>query len=167
MPQLKSFLETEMRPKIENINDLRSELNRLRTERLSQEIELTKVTARIKARLHFPVLVYNKISDFFIEMFGDDPEDLTKKEHKDKDWVTNIFRVGLPLALNRFLFPRSGFLMKSLVALVSQKAAKNVNKDSIGDIIEKVTDWIKTPRPKTRKEPVLADYGIPPDSETY
>src|SRR6476660_3738318 len=101
-----------MRPKIENIQDLRTELSRLRSERLIQEIELTKVTARIKARLHFPVLVYNKISDFFIEMFGDDPEDLNKTDHKDKDWVTNIFRVGLPVALNKFLFPRSGFLMK-------------------------------------------------------
>ncbi|SKB72189.1 hypothetical protein [Daejeonella lutea] len=156
-----------MRPKIENIQDLRTELSRLRSERLIQEIELTKVTARIKARLHFPVLVYNKISDFFIEMFGDDPEDLNKTDNKDKDWVTNIFRVGLPVALNKFLFPRSGFLMKSIVALVSQKAAKNVNKDSITELIDKVTDWIKTPRPKTRKEPVLADYGIPPDSETY
>lgn len=154
-----------MRPKIENINDLCAELNRLRAQRLDQEIELTKVTARIKARLHFPVLVYNKISDFFIEMFGNDPEDLTKKEHKD--WVTNILRVGLPVALNKFLFPRSGFLFKSVVAMLSQKAAKNVNKDSITDLIDKVSNWIKSSKPKTRKEPVLADYGIPPDSETY
>lgn len=165
MQLLKSFLELNMRPRIENIHDLRAEVNRLRIERLEQEIELTKVTARIKARLHFPVLVYNKISDFFIEMFGDDPEDLSKKEHKD--WVTNILRVGLPLALNRFLFPRSGFLMKSVVAMVSQKAAKNVNKDSITGLIDKVSDWIKLRKPKNRKEPLMADYGIPPDSETY
>ncbi len=154
-----------MRPKIENITDLRAELTRLRVQRLDQELELTKVTARIKARLRFPVLVYTKISDFFIEMFGDDPEDLTKKEHQD--WVTNILRVGLPVALNKFLFPRSGFLLKSLVAMVSQKAAKNVNKDSITDLFDKVTNWIKSSKPKTRKEPVLSDYGIPPDSETY
>ena len=155
-----------MRPKIENITDLRGEINRLRVQRLEQEIELTKVTARLKARLHFPVLVYTKISDFFIELFGDDPEDLNKKK-ENKDWVTNILRVGLPLALNRFLFPRSGFLMKSVVAMVSQKAAKNVNKDSITGIIDKVTDWIKSSKQKSRKEPRMADYGIPPDSETY
>jgi len=154
-----------MRPRIENINDLRAEITRLRAKRLDQEIELTKVTARIKARLHFPVLVYNKISDFFIEMFGDNPENLNKTEHRD--WVTNILRVGLPVALNKFLFPRSGFLLKSVVALVSQKAAKNVNKDSITDLFDKVTNWIKISKPTTRKEPVLPDYGIPPDSETY
>ena len=155
-----------MRPKIENLHDLRAEINRLRIQRLEQEIELTKVTARIKARLHFPVLVYTKISDFFIELFGDDPEDLTKKK-EHKDWVTNILRVGLPLALNRFLFPRSGFLMKSVVAMVSQTAAKNVNKDSITGLIDKVSDWIKVRKPKNRKDPMMADYGIPPDSETY
>ena len=166
MLQLKSFLEINMRPKIENSHDLRTELNRLRVLRMEQEIELTKVTALIKARLHFPVLVYNKISDFFIALFGDDPEDLTKKgDHKD--WVTNIMRLGLPLALNRFLFPRSGFLMKSVVAMVSQKAAKNVNKDSITGLIDKVTDWIKVRKPNNRKDPMMADYGIPPDSETY
>jgi len=165
MQRLKDFLEKNMRPRIENIDDLRLELNRLKVQRLDQEIELTKVTARIKARLHFPVLVYNKISDFFIEMFGDNPEDLNKTEHKD--WITNILRVGLPVALNKFLFPRSGFLMKSVVALVSQKAAKNVNKDSITNVIDKVTDWIKSSKPKVRKKPMLADYGIPPDSETY
>ena len=165
MQRLENFLEINMRPRIENINDLRAEIIRLRAKRLDQEIELTKVTARIKARLHFPVLVYNKISDFFIEMFGDNPENLNKTEHRD--WVTNILRVGLPVALNKFLFPRSGFLLKSVVALVSQKAAKNVNKDSITDLFDKVTNWIKISKPTTRKEPVLPDYGIPPDSETY
>lgn len=155
-----------MRAKIENTHELRAELNRLRIQRFEQEIELTKVTAKIKARLHFPVLVYNKISDFFIELFGDDPEDLTKKNER-KDWVTNILRLGLPLALNRFLFPRSGLLMKSVVAMVSQNAAKNVNKDSIAGLIDKVSDWIKVRRPKNQKDPVMADYGIPPDSETY
>ena len=155
-----------MRAKIENTHELRTELNRLRIQRFEQEIELTKVTARIKARLHFPVLVYNKISDFFIDLFGDDPEDLTKKNER-KDWVTNILRLGLPLALNRFLFPRSGLLMKSVVAMVSQNAAKNVNKDSIAGLIDKVTDWIKVRRPRNEKDPVMADYGIPPDSETY
>lgn len=165
MQLLRGFLEKNMRPKINTIGDLRNELTRLRGVRLEQEIELTKVTARIKARLHFPVLVYNKISDFFISMFGDDPENLDKKEHRD--WITNILRVGLPVALNKFMFPRSGFLMKSIVAMVSQKAAKNVNKDSVTDLIDKVTAWIKSPKSKNRKEPVLADYGIPPDSETY
>ncbi|WP_411273564.1 hypothetical protein [Daejeonella sp.] len=155
-----------MRAKIDNTHDLRAELNRLRILRMEQEIELTKVTARIKARLHFPVMVYKKISDFFIELFGDDPEDLTKKNER-KDWVTNILRLGLPLALNRFLFPRSGFLMKSVVAMVSQTAAKNVNKDSITGLIDKVADWIKVRKPKTQRDPIIADYGIPPDSETY
>lgn len=166
MQRLKGSLKLNMRAKIENTHDLRAELNRLRIRRLEQEIELTKVTARIKARLHFPVLVYNKISDFFIELFGNDPEDLTKKNER-KDWVTNILRLGLPLALNRFLFPGSGFLMKSVVAMVSQKAAKNVNKDSITGLIDKVTDWINVRRPKNRKDTMMADYGIPPDSETY
>ena len=154
-----------MRNKIENINDLRSELSRLRAERLEYENDFQQVSEKIKAKFRIPAMIYNRVSDLLNSLLGTDTDDPSGKENRD--WVTNIFRVGLPVFLNKYFFPKSGLLMKSLVALVSQKAAKNVNKDSVTDLIDRVADWIKTPRPKKRKEPVLADYGIPPDSETY
>ena len=154
-----------MRAKIENIDDLRSEISRLRIQRVELENDFLQVSEKIKARFRIPVMIYNKVGNFFNSLLGTDDNDPAKKE--DTDWVTNVFRVGLPVALNKYFFPKSGLLLKSVVAMLSQKAAKNINKDSIADLIDKVTDWIKTPKPKTRKEPVLADYGIPPDSETY
>lgn len=154
-----------MRAKIENINDLRSEISRLKAQRVMLENDLHLVIEQVKAKFRIPAMIYHKVGDFFNSLFGSDKDDPVGKE--DRDWVTNVFRVGLPVFLNKYFFPKSGLLMKSIVAMVSQKAAKNVNKDSFAEIIDKVTNWIKTPRPKTRKEPVLADYGIPPDSETY
>jgi len=69
--------------------------------------------------------------------------------------------------MNRFLFPKSGFIVKSVIELISQNAAKTVNKDLMGGLLEKLSEWIKSPKTRNKKEPELADYGIPPDSETY
>lgn len=155
-----------MRAKIQNIDDLRSEMNRLRMERINYENDFHQVAEKVKAKLNVPVRIYKKVTDFFGSFFGGDDTNPTKKENVD--WVTNIFRVGLPVFMNKFFFPKSGVFMKSVVAMMSAKAAKNINKDTITDLIEKATEWIKSStKPKSRKDPVLADYGIPPDSETY
>ena len=154
-----------MRAKIVTIDDLRSEIIRRKAQRLELENDLLQVSERIKTKLRTPVMIYNKANDFLNSFFGVERDDPAGKENRD--WVTNIFRVGLPVFLNKYFFPKSGLLMKSVVAMVSQKAAKNVNKDSITDIIDKVTDWIKSRKSKERKDPLMADYGIPPDSETY
>ena len=154
-----------MREKIETIDDLRTEIIRRKAQRQELENDLLQVSERIKTKLRTPVMIYNKAVDFLNSFFGSERDDPAGKENRD--WVTNIFRVGLPVFLNKYFFPKSGLLMKSVVAMVSQKAAKNVNKDSITDIIDKVTDWIKSRKSKERKDPLMADYGIPPDSETY
>ncbi|MHB1176785.1 MAG: hypothetical protein ACYCZO_00465 [Daejeonella sp.] len=154
-----------MRAKIQNIDDLRSEIRRLRMRRLENENDLQLLSDKISEKFNVPVMIFNKISEFFGSLFGNDKDDAKKQENTD--WVTNIFRVGIPVFLNKFIFPKSGFLLKSVVAMLSQSAAKNVNKDSITDIIDKVAVWLRSSKPRTRKEPVLADYGIPPDSETY
>lgn len=155
----------QKRANIQNIDNLRSEIRRLRIQRLEYETDLQLISDKISEKFNVPVMIFNKISDFFGSLFGNDKDNPEKQENTD--WVTNIFRVGIPVFLNKFLFHRSGFLMKSVVAMLSQTAAKNVNKDSITDVIDKVSNWIKSSKPRTRKEPVLADYGIPPDSETY
>jgi hypothetical protein len=145
---------------------LHLEIARLRVQRLEYENDFRQIPERIKAKFKVPVMIYNKVGDVIKSLIGSDINNNALGKD-DKDWVTNIFRVGLPVLLNKYFFARSGFLTKSLVAMVSQKAAKNLNKDSISDLIDKVANWIKTPRPKRRREPVLTDYGIPPDSETY
>jgi len=154
-----------MRNKIQNIDDLDSEINRLTIQRIEYENDLQLITDKISAKFTTPLMIFNKMSDFWGSLLGNSTEKASKQENTD--WVTNVFRVGIPVFLNKFIFPRSGFLLKSVVAMVSQTAAKNVNKDSITEIIDKAANWIRSSKPRTKKDPILADYGIPPDSETY
>ncbi len=149
--------------KIQNIDDLRSEIIRLRMKRTEQENDLEIEIQKITAKFRYPIILLSKVNDWFGGFAGNDKG----KDKKDHDWVTNAMRVGIPMFVNRFFFPGSGIIMKSLVALVSQRAAKTVHKDMFTDLIGKVTDWIKPAEPRTRKSTVLPDYGIPPDSETY
>lgn len=150
-----------MRAKIQNIDDLRAEIERLSRVQIEIEsdlkIEAEKITAKIKA----PFLLLNKLSQFLGITKG-------KEEGKDDgDWVSSIFRIGLPVLMNKFIFPKSGFLMKTFLALVTQNAAKAFNKDFMAKMIDKLSDWLKKSGDKSKKDPEMADYGIPPDSETY
>lgn len=150
-----------MRAKIQNIDDLREEVTRLEVARTEMESELKTETQTIISKLRVPLMLLRKLNDFF----GVSRDKSGKKV--GEDWVSSIFRIGLPVMMNRFLFPKSGFIVKSVIELISQNAAKTVNKDLMSSVLEKLSEWIKTPKTKTKKEPELADYGIPPDSETY
>ena len=154
-----------MKTKIHNIDDLRAEILRLRIQRSGLENDLKTETRRLTAMFRVPAMLLGKLNDWF------SPFGLAKNNGQGKedehDWVTSIFRVGLPVMMNKFVFPQSGFLMKSLVEMISQKAAKTINKDVMSDLIEKFTDWVKSPKQKRRKQTEPDDYGIPPDSETY
>ena len=128
-----------MKSKIENIDDLRSEILRLKLQRFHHEAVIEKDISDIKEKFRIPSLLLHKVNAFF----G------THAERTDKigsDWVTNALRIGLPVALNKMFFGRSGFIIKSLVAMVSQKAATSVNKDTL-------SSWIDTGLP--------AGYGAP------
>lgn len=150
-----------MRAKIQNIDDLRQEVTRLEVIRTEMESELKTETQKITSRLRVPLMLLRKLNDFF----GVSRDKSGKKV--GEDWVSSIFRIGLPVMMNRFLFPKSGFIVKSVIELISQNAAKTVNKDLMSSVLEKLSEWIKSPKTKTKKEPEIADYGIPPDSETY
>jgi hypothetical protein len=109
-------------------------------------------------------MLFGKVNDWVSPIFKpgrNEPRSL------NQDWVTSIFRIALPVVMNKFIFPRSGFLLKSLVELLSQNTAKTVNKDVLTDLINKLSDWIKSSKRKKKQDPELENYGIPPDSETY
>lgn len=154
-----------MKTKIQNINDLRSEILRLKLKRADLENDLQLESKKIAAKFRFPAMILSKLNDWFGVFDDDDKEDTNKRS--GPEWVTKAFGVGLPVFLNKFFFPGSGIIMKSLVELVSQKAAKAVNKDMVTDLIDKASDWISSSKTGKRKTKTLPDYGIPPDSETY
>jgi hypothetical protein len=72
----------------------------------------------------------------------------------------------LPLLLNGVFFKKSGFITKTLITFLSQKAAKQVNSDKVSGILDKFTSMFKG-NGKPQKVAGVRDYGIPPDSETY
>jgi hypothetical protein len=150
-----------MRIKIQNIDDLREEVVRLEVVRTEIETELKVEAQKITSKIRIPLMLLRKLNNFFA---GSKDKSRTKD---GEDWVTSIFSIGLPLLLNRFLFPKSGFIVKSIIELISQTTAKTVNTDLIVEIIEKVSQWIKSTGSRTKKEEEMVDYGIPPDSESY
>ena len=150
-----------MRIKIQNINDLREEVVRLEVVRTEIETELKIEVQKITSKIRIPLMLLRKLNNFFA---GSKDKSRTKD---GEDWVTSIFSIGLPLLLNRFLFPKSGFIVKSIIELISQTTAKTVNTDLIVEIIEKVSQWIKSTGSRNKKEEEMVDYGIPPDSESY
>ncbi|MBC7915255.1 MAG: hypothetical protein H7Y07_14145 [Pyrinomonadaceae bacterium] len=83
-----------------------------------------------------------------------------------QDIFTNVSRVLLPLLLNGVFFKKSGFITKTLITFLSQKAAKQVNSDKLSGMLDKFTGMFKG-NGKPQKVASIRDYGIPPDSETY
>lgn len=150
-----------MKNKIENVEDLRSEILRIKLQCFQKEAVLQEDVNQILNKFRGPSLLINKLNSWF----GNGKD--TNRQNEEHDWVTNAFRVGLPLFLNKMLFRQSGFLMKTLVALVSQKAAGSVNKDLVSDWINKGADWIRNFKNAKTQRTKGSDYGIPPDSETY
>lgn len=150
-----------MRTKIQNIDDLREEVIRLGVIRTELETDLKIETQKIASRIRLPFILLRKLNDFL----GGSRDKSAEKD--GEDWISSIFRIGLPVMMNRFLFPKSGFIVKSVIELISQNIAKTIDKDLISGGIEKLSEWIKSTWSKPKKEPEMADYGIPPDSETY
>ena len=151
-----------MKSKIENIDDLRSEILRLKLQRFQHEAVIEGEINDIKDKFRLPSILLHKVNAFF---GGHEQPGVDKTNH---DWVTNALRIGLPVALNKLVFGKSGFIIKSLVALVSQKAATSVNKDTFSTWIDTASSWIRgAGKSKTTKSRHPHDYGIPPDSETY
>jgi hypothetical protein len=147
--------------KIQNIDDLRTEVVRLEVFRTEIETELKIEAQKITTKIQIPLMLLGKLNDFFV---GSKDKSGTKVS---EDWVSNIFRIGLPVMLIRFIFPKSGFILKSIIELISQTTSKTVNTDLIIEIIDKVSQWIKSTGTRNKKEAEMADYGIPPDSETF
>lgn len=145
-----------MKTRIENIDTLHSELLRLKMQRYQLEHAIQQDVVAIKEKFKSP-----------LKFFGIGKEKaLTGSD--EEDWVTGALRIGLPWAINSLIFKRSGFILKTLVTLFSQKAAGKVNKNTVANLVERVTDFIKGFKAKRRDRPIQhGDYGIPPDSETY
>jgi hypothetical protein len=112
---------------ITNSWQLKEEIVRLR------QLEEEKSVA-LKARFSSPVTVLTTLYSLF-------PKANSTGENKtnifNQDFVSILSRFIIPLTLNKTLFKNSGFIIKALVGLVSQKASGYINEDSVMSIWDK------------------------------
>ncbi len=113
---------------IKNSWDLRQEIIRLKG--------LEKVQGEaIAERFSSPAAIFSTVYSLF-------PKSSNTGENKsnifNQDFVSILSRFLIPLTLNKTIFKNSGFLIKTLVGLVSQKASGYVNEESVVGIFDKV-----------------------------
>ena len=123
-----------MEVQIKNIDDLRLEIYRLKGLEEQQGTALRQRISSPSALLSsiFSLIPRPQISDGVKAAGG----------LLNLDFVQLISSFLLPLTLNKTLFRRSNFLTKGLVAILSRKAARFINEESITNIWDKVKSFI-------------------------
>ena len=133
---------------IDNINDLRAEIVRLRAVRDEQGQALAK-------RFNTPMTALSTL----YTVFPNEAEEVVKNDIFHQDLVGVASRIFLPMLLNSTLFRNSNILIKGLVGLFSQKASDYISEDTVLGIWDKVKTLFE------KKKKPAPDYGIPPESE--
>lgn len=112
---------------IRNSWELKEEIVRLRALEKEQ-------SQAIGQRFSSPAAIFSTIYSLF-------PKPAAGERHTNifnQDFVSILSRFLLPLTLNKTLFKNSGFIVKTLVGLVSQKASGYINEDSVVSVWDKV-----------------------------
>jgi hypothetical protein len=130
---------------INNVDDLKAEIFRLRLLKERQEVE-------IKARFSSASAIFHT----FVSLFPRSADG--KSSFFNQDFFGLLSRILLPLTLNKTIFRNSNFLIKGLVGFLSQKASHYISEDSITGLWGKVKSIFE-------KKNRYTDYGIPPLSE--
>jgi len=145
-----------MEKSFNSLAELRAEIDFLKVKQFKDEEAL-------KEKFSSPSAIFSSIASLFKT---DNSKKSLMQDIMHQDFMTNISRFILPLFLNGVLFKRSGFIVKSLVTFLSQKAATQVNSNTVSGLVNKFKTLFKATG-KVRRTPAVRDYGIPPDSETY
>ncbi|MEO6981027.1 MAG: hypothetical protein ABJA76_13550 [Mucilaginibacter sp.] len=140
---------------IRNISDLRGEIYRLK------EVEQQQIVAIGQRFRNFSATI-STLGTLF-------PRSITSEGKStsffDQDLVGLISRFVLPFTLNKTIFRNSGFLVKTLVGLVSQKASHFISEDTVLGLWDKVKHLFD--KKQKKGSDISDDKGIPPMSESY
>ncbi|WP_184545975.1 hypothetical protein [Mucilaginibacter sp. FT3.2] len=110
---------------IKSIDDLREEILRIRV------IENQQSTA-LASRFSSPSAIFSSVVSL---LNSGNRNDVDKHPGIfNQDFLGLLSRIVLPVTLNRTLFKKSNFLVKTLVGLVSQKASSYISEDSFSGI---------------------------------
>lgn len=117
---------------IKSIHDLRNEIVRLETLTVQQE-------ATIKQRFSSPKIIYKTLLSVFpksaVNKSGDG---VNVGALLNQDVVATISKFLLPFTLNRTLFKGSGFITKSIVNFLSERASGYINQDTVVSGFDKI-----------------------------
>ncbi|MDN5288598.1 MAG: hypothetical protein JWR38_4872 [Mucilaginibacter sp.] len=135
---------------IKNINDLQEEISRIRV------IEDRQATA-LAARFSSPSAIFSS----FISLINSGVKDDGEKHPSifNQDFLGLLSRIVLPVTLNKTLFKKSNFLVKTLVGLVSQKASNYISGDAVHGIWDKVKSAVH--EVLTKKKPDTSNKTTP------
>ena len=115
---------------IKNSDDLKEEIARLKGLEQQQATEL-------KQHFSSPGAILSTVMGLFSGSKDDSKEEKNASLF-NQDFIGLISRIVLPIALNKTLFKNSGFIVKTIVGLLSQKASHYINEDSVGGIWGKI-----------------------------
>jgi len=113
---------------IRNSWDLKEEIVRLR------ELEQQKSHA-LAQRFSSPAAIFSTVYSLFPK--PDNPGE-SRSNIFNQDFVSLLSRFLIPITLNKTLFKNSGFIIKTLVGLVSQKASGYINEEAVVSVWDKV-----------------------------
>lgn len=141
---------------IKNLSDLQTEIARLEALKIYQETHL-------KDRFKSPLAIFSTVKSLFGSGNSDAKSDFLKT-----DLLGLISRFVLPVALNKTLFRKSGFIMKTLITLVSQKASGYINEGSVTSVLDKVKNFIRPKKKIARERSVnTVKAVVTPIAKTY
>lgn len=138
---------------IRNITDLQGEILRLKQLERDQSVAIGQRFSTFSATI-------STLGSLFPRNVNADG---TKSSFFDQDLVGILSRFLLPLTLNKTIFRNSGFIVKTIVSLVSQKASHLINEDLVVGLWDKAKSLFKS---KTKDVTQPAHKGVPPLSET-
>jgi hypothetical protein len=137
---------------IKNIEDLRGAIIKLKGLEQEKSIALAQ-------RFNSPSALFSTV----LSLFSGGPSAGGAKSGSffNQDIAGLLSRFVLPFTLNKTIFRNSGFIVKTLVGLVSQKASHFINEDMIAGLWDKVRTLFKSKTPEASPE----HRGVPPMSE--
>ncbi|GGH22463.1 hypothetical protein [Mucilaginibacter phyllosphaerae] len=149
-----------METPIRDIHELQMEIGRLKNLEAEQSVAL-------KARFSGPAAIFSTAMSLFP---GSATVDGVKSAgFFNQDFLGLISRFALPIALNKTLFRKSNFIVKTLVGILSQKASHYISEDNVSGVWGKakgvINNLFKKKEKVTVKEPlpaVVTPGDVPP-----
>lgn len=146
---------------IRSLDDLQREIRRLKTDYKKQEADLTRDTHIFLNQFSLGGMLKKYAS----------PNGFLKLDEKI-NLSSRVMTYLLPFLLNKTIFRGSGFLTKAIATLVSGKVGKSLDAETLSGAVNFVKSLFggsgqNRKKNKRKEELTFADYGIPPDSETF